>query len=116
MSLLSRIQARRNDIYSKKQKELPLEITKKTVSTLKWREIERLLASGQLSKTVTVRFANERGTKRLRRDLDAVRDDVLLAWPESQEVVRIGAEPEPDDLAPGSKFTLRVKHECYVFS
>ena len=99
MPLLSRIQARRNDIYSKKQKELPLEITKETVSTLKWREIERLLASGQLSKKVTVRFANERDTKRQRRDLDAVRGDVLLAWPESQDVVRIEAEPEADDLA-----------------
>ena len=99
MSLLSRIQARRNDIYSKKQKVLPLEITKATVRTLRWRPIERLLASGQLSKTVTVRFANERGTKRLRRDLDAVRDDVLLAWPESQDVVRIEAEPEDDDLS-----------------
>ena len=84
---------------------LPLEITKERVSTLKWREIERLLASGQLSKTVTVRFASARGTKRQRRALDAVRDDVLLAWPESQDVVRgdRSRTRTRDDLATGSK-------------
>ena len=95
---------------------LPLEITKERVSTLKWREIERLLASGQLSKTVTVRFASARGTKRQRRALDAVRDDVLLAWPESQDVVRRSKPNPKPTTSPGSKFTLRVKHECYVFS
>jgi hypothetical protein len=47
-----------------------------------------------------------RGTKRQRRDLDAVRDDVLLAWLESQDVVRIEAKPEADDLATGSTINI----------
>ena len=86
---LTLVQVRKNETYSKKQKVLPLEITKEILPTLMWRQIEKLVASGQLSKKVTIRFANERGMTRARRPKDAVIADLLLAWPASQETVSI---------------------------
>ena len=88
ISLSLNIQVK-NVTYDKRQKVRTLVITRDSVAGLKWRDIERLLASGQLSKTVSTRFLNEPGAPRCRRPREAVCADVQLAWPASQEEITI---------------------------
>ena len=97
ISLSLTIQVRRNETYAKKQKVRTLVVTRDSVPGLKWREIERLLASGQLSRTVSTRFSNEPGAPRRRRPREAVCADVQLAWPASQEAITISGAGEDDE-------------------